>query len=440
MPRRVPITVDLCARKVVDGGNRPVWTSLPGDGIQSARFESLAWLLRPEIGVKTRLGRGSVHVKNREYGDFMRNPSHSKELDIPHSAELLNDEFRRLQEESQAYAHFCADLGNAARLKITIGANVYYFILLKAVAVIVATSAASSFFLATADTVFTPGVSQTFYTAIELIQVTNDPATLAAYINALYIRGERAPKNVLTYSGSTRCAILDLSTSTINNQRDLWRTYKWLWYETYVDSESLPITPWAFDPVGALPDEGSLLETEYDPAGRSLTTWAEMPGVYTAYVDNVGVFLPVGYPIDGEMTSQLETGEPWIMDYVYCKRNPNAGVSQDLGLVQGLVGAMGMIPGIGPAIGIGIGGAVSGIAYARYIWPRLRAFGRQTTPAPSYSEYSRELARHGVTSTGREGNPFSTGNQKVFKISEPEYEEFIGKLESYNVIPSRGGS
>lgn len=168
-------------------------------------------------------------------------------------------------------------------------------------------------------------------------------------------------------------------------------------------------------------------QDQYDATARSVNTWAELPGVRTGYIDNIGIFLPTQWELDDIRTQELviEYGERARRYCVLRLLEPTYARLWSEGI--------GQVPIIGR-----IGGWVRNMnKAAEYLFPRVRAFGRQTTPIPTIDEFVQDAQIMNFTKfesfviQGQFSMPAGIVPHITFPLDQ--LREFYQKLQSANV-------
>lgn len=127
-------------------------------------------------------------------------------------------------------------------------------------------------------------------------------------------------------------------------------------------------------------------------ASFSETSWPELRGLNTQYIDNIGVFVPTNYKINDFMTQYarglVEKKLPNLGGTFVCLDKASVGSPQGIAVGQNLIPAAEHIPYIGPLFSV----VADSWRYANQysegiVWPRLFAFGRNPdVPIPTYKE------------------------------------------------------
>lgn len=308
----------------------------------------------------------------------------------------IRDEWLR---DQTAYALFCADLGNCKCVRVDVydvseHADVFLFILARIPLLISYTAYGGA------------AVVSSLYEGYRARHAFNESDTLimlrnakSATVTSKDFVSEWIRTSYTSEKHPVRCGsywYLDLTDTTMG-QTEIWKTYKHLLYELYVNSE-VPIydIPYGdgFDPepnvhgdiqtYESIQDEinaGYVPPSDESDESLSEQKWDLLRGYYTAYIDNLGVFLKHGLTMDQMTYLDLMDKHGYVMDdYCVCKRLLNAGEQQNVDTFQQWLG---WIPGIGQMDDV----YTDVVTKYRYLVPRVAAFDRQERVIPDYNQY-----------------------------------------------------
>jgi len=166
-------------------------------------------------------------------------------------------------------------------------------------------------------------------------------------------------------------------------------------------------------------------EAEYEYNNRSEAAWPQLPGFNTQYLDNVGIFVPVNYVVDQNLTylvrqAAAQSGQftPDALSKFAVLRKGGYGNLQDYQTreVAGMLG--GSVPFVGQYIRLGTTLAdYSNVTQANMFWPCVYAFGRNDVGYGTYESvapihqwyYSNiQTSGKGPTILNVDGNLFAT--------------------------------
>lgn len=301
-------------------------------------------------------------------------------------AQMVRDE---LLDQQTAYALFCADLLNCQKVLIDVlddnGDNKSYkVLLLRACPLVVYNHDIGSHSLSSGVD-FNPSTIPIQLENMKSVTNTN-LFTISEWCRTMYNIGREV-------AGDGIC--LDVSADS-GGQREIWNKYKHRLFEWYRNAE-LPIYEVPMAPIledrkpsmtkeelieyqEALEPDEDLDDTPDDPDDPSLSEqmWGKLQGYYTAYIDNLGVFVKTGLQMDNIYADYIRDE-----DLIVCRVLLNAGEQEAQDTFDFVLQ---FIPGSG------LFGSI-GDAYEdrkrswKLLVPRVYAFDRQDVVVLDYYGY-----------------------------------------------------
>lgn len=234
--------------------------------------------------------------------------------------------------------------------------------------------------------------------------------------------------------------LLIYSTLVSGNARDIWNLYGEIhgfYYNIGKNKDKKRI---------------SVTQADVDSSAWSESNWPEIEGLATRYIDNVGVYLPDNLDVDFNLSHTL--GRNLVACSIIRPSNSTLEAKQFDNntwntIIDFFMGGAGHIPNkgaAGPAQGIintvnlFRGQIERAYQAVRVIYPRLRAFGRQTDPIPTYAQYEAAIKPKfwNFSTMNKAGdvilvdmNAYHTYKKIVVKLTSKQFSNFVDPLKKY---------